>query len=260
MNSSLTSAILFVCSLIIAVGIAPSPLDIIQQTWEHGNLPVLLFLLVFVQLSTLTPLALGTIRIATSARFQPSIASLLSHTVVFFGMAATLLAAAISGVGSVLMLALGTSYTCAIASSLSLFAMSPHTRMRTLFSMCGLLIATAGSIWSIQTVPSIILQATSLAKTAPFCLGRHTSQHSPVTKFSDLRGFSFYSTGSGYKDSSRWFFHGILIVGTGNNRQYYGWSPRIQEFFKIERERSYIIPLRNSCKPTERFFDTLYVL
>ena len=125
-----------------------------------------------------------------------------------------------------------------------------------MLALTGLAIAVAASVWSLQAVYSVMNQAKDTADGSPFCIAQHHDS-APIESLSELRGFRFYTTATGYKDSSTEYFHGVLAVQADGTR-YYNWSPRNQRFDLIEEAMR--VSVRDVCKPKADFLTTLSII
>ena len=112
----------------------------------------------------------------------------------------------------------------------------------------GMALSAAAAAWSLLAVPSVVFQANRISAGDPLCISHH-GPSSDVSSIWDLRGFSFYTTDSGYKSTSGWYFHGVLTVDGNDGRQYFNWSPRRFRFDRVEPPPRLIASLRNLCKP-----------
>jgi hypothetical protein len=108
--------------------------------------------------------------------------------------------------------------------------------------------------WSLLQVPVVLAQATYLAGGRPFCIAdtgavKH-NYYAPVRSVFDLRGTNFYTGVTGYKDSSRWAFHGVLIVRDQLiGDEYWNWSISRMRFEPRPGSTPYVIDWRRACTP-----------
>ncbi|MGB0695738.1 MAG: hypothetical protein ACPGOY_08815 [Rhodospirillaceae bacterium] len=114
------------------------------------------------------------------------------------------------------------------------------------------LVPGALALWSLSSVPYVVVQANQIVAGRPYCLGAHTG-HYPVQSLAELRGFYFYTTVTGYKSSSRWFFHGILLVETEQGLEAYNWSPRAFRFYRISNPDRMLESPFQACTPKQDF-------
>lgn len=113
-------------------------------------------------------------------------------------------------------------------------------------------------VWSLACVPVTMAQASCLAHGAPFCMARHEPEPSPVRSLWDLRSFSLHTTLSGYKDTSRWYSHGLLAVDAPEGKQLFNWSPRRMRFDPVDDPDLFIAGLRDACTPQDHFWRSLW--
>lgn len=118
----------------------------------------------------------------------------------------------------------------------------------------GLIIGAVAGLWSLLAVPVVIVQASTLAGGAPFCIAVK-SKGERVASLWDLRGFSFYSFagengmgGQGAHDTYR--FHRLLIVDAHNGRRLYTWSPGRLRFDRINWVRNECTPIHDYWRQT----------
>lgn len=143
----------------------------------------------------------------------------------------------------------GTSLTIAIASSFLIWSGRDGKPQPSRVAKVGILVATLIALWSVLTVPMVLVQARLISNGAPYCIAEH-AENSPVEALFELRGFSFYTTKIGYKSTSKWYFHGLMIVDNPDEQRVYNWSPRRWRFDLIERPDALLKPVRNACVPS----------
>ena len=108
--------------------------------------------------------------------------------------------------------------------------------------------------WSIVSGISAAAQALDIASGRPYCIA-HTRPRPYVTLASifDIRGTNFYTDVTGYKSTSRWYFHAVLVAGN----DYWNWSIRSMRFDRIERPHRQF-DLVGACEPTRGFLARLF--
>ena len=231
--------VLIAATGIIALGLVPAPLDL------HSAPGLGLALL------SMLPLLLALLRAATSRRLPPWLSTILMIGITGLGVAITMLSA-IVGAGSNLTIANG------LILILGITAMVRHLeragQCRTAFK--GLAIAAFGAVWSLGAGLAAGIGAVTLAGDAPYCLATQ-SLAGPVQSLAALRGLSFYTNQSGYKSTSHWFFHGILIVADPQGDTYYNWSPRHLRFEGLSNPDRQIASPLHICTPIPGFGQTL---
>jgi hypothetical protein len=110
---------------------------------------------------------------------------------------------------------------------------------------------------SLAVAGAALMQAGWMADGAPASSARHEDRPERVGSIRDLRAFSFYTTRSGYKDSSRWYFHGLLIVCRPDGEEVYNWSPRRLRFMRFERPHLLAVDPSWACEPVAPVWWTL---
>ncbi|WP_172978460.1 hypothetical protein [Ruegeria sp. THAF33] len=143
----------------------------------------------------------------------------------------------------------GVTLTTAVAASFLFWSGSGGQPQPSLVAKIGISIGTIAALWSLLTVPMILVQAHFIADGAPYCIAEH-SKNAPVEAVRDLRGFSFYTTATGYKSTSKWYFHGLMIVDHPDAQRVYNWSPGRWRFDLVERPDAMLVSVRNVCVPS----------
>ena len=119
--------------------------------------------------------------------------------------------------------------------------------------------ASAVAVWSLSVAAIIAISAQRIGDGRPYCLARH-GDPGAVETLAALRGLSFRATRSGYKSTSNWFLHGILIVETGTLPEVYNWSPRRLRFDRLTEPGHLIVDPRGTCQPRMDFLASLPIL
>lgn len=143
----------------------------------------------------------------------------------------------------------GVSLSIAVGSSFLIWSGDKGKPRPSRFAKLGILVTTVTALWSLSTVPMILTQARHIAAGSPFCIAHH-APNSPIEALHELRGFSFYTVSTGYKSTSEWYFHGLMIADHPEEQRVYNWSPRRWRFNLVERPDTLIEPVRNACVPT----------
>ena len=185
--------------------------------------------------------------------------SVLAFLLLLAGLPVVALNALVSGPGAVIALAQGATLVLGPAAALVLFSRIRRGRpvWRGTATDLWFALSVAAALWSVAAGVAAGWQAASRAAGQPYCLARHTSAAAPVTSLADLRGFVFYTTATGYKDSSNWYFHGLLIVDAPSGRQVYNWSPQRLRFDLLGHPDRFIAATLKACEPQARFLRTL---
>lgn len=115
------------------------------------------------------------------------------------------------------------------------------------------LLASAFSALSLLGAFVVVGQSIVIADGRPFCVARHDTE-SAVGSLGAVRLFSFYTTRTGYKSTSRWWFHGVLTVEGAAGERYSNWSPRLFRFDRIERPYVQLNSVTELCEPSTSFW------
>lgn len=143
----------------------------------------------------------------------------------------------------------GVTLTIAVASSFLIWSGRDGKAQPSRLAILGNAVSTTAALWSLLTVPMILIQAHYIAAGSPHCIAYHLP-NSPVETLHELRGFSFYTENTGYKSTSEWFFHGLMIVDHPDGLEVYNWSPRRWRFDLISQPDVLIAPVRHVCVPS----------
>jgi len=203
------------------------------------------------------PTAAVFLRIALPRPASPALIWPVAIAVFLVGLFLTLASAAFSSPHSTLFsVTHGGALSLAGASSVLCLAIGRIDSNGARLAFSGMALSAAAAAWSLLSVPSVVFQANRISAGYPLCISHH-GPSSDVSSIWDLRGFSFYTTDSGYKSTSGWYFHGILIVDGNDGRQYFNWSPRRFRFDRVEHPERFIASLRNLCEPSSAFWSEL---
>ncbi|WP_319774544.1 hypothetical protein [Breoghania sp.] len=250
--------ILLALILIITIGLIPT-LDIYKYfLFEHEikfNLP---YLIITAGLALPPLLVLSGLLVAfTCWRLNRVIAWLLALVVLFGFLSWVMGAAALAAPGATLIWfrALALALSSLALLRLLTSAPSPAPSSRLAWTMIG--IAAAISVWSLAGMIWISYSASAIAGDRPYCLAFHSREVKPVRSFSELRYFSFFTTYSGYKRSSHWYFHGVLIVNAKEGRQVYNWSPRRFAWDRVHNPEILLENPVSACDPKAEFMRDL---
>jgi len=180
-------------------------------------------------------------------RFSPFQAKLLATLSVVAGLFLTL-ASGVLTLFSVTQALRGLTLTIAVASSFLIWSGKDDRAQPSLWAKACLSVATLAALWSVLTVPNILLQARWIADGSPYCIAHHR-RDTEVRSLPEMRGFSFFTTNTGYKSTSKWYFHGLLIVDRQGEQMIYNWSPRRWRFDLVTKPDVFVIPVRDVCVP-----------
>ena len=122
--------------------------------------------------------------------------------------------------------------------------------------------------WSFAAGVSVAVQAHSISDGKPYCIattdavkagsgGTGDRDYGAIRSLEALRGVRLYTDRTGYKDTSRWYFHGLLVVGQNEKLEYWNWSPRRLSFERVTSPRVFVSEVTNACAPVEAFLSRL---
>lgn len=114
---------------------------------------------------------------------------------------------------------------------------------------------TLMALWSLATVPAAAISAQRLAAGHPYCIARHGAQ-GPIQSWTDLRGLSLYTTRTGYKSTSHWYLHAVLIVQE-EVISVKNWSYGAMGFTPLAHPGRLAEPAGFECTPEPGFLSTL---
>lgn len=255
MKSYKTNFIIF--SIITFLGFAPAPARIIE--FDSPFLSVSISQYLFSLFLTLAPFIAIKIRSKKSNYMSRSLAGIIIVITLIIGFMLTLLSAAFSGAGAKFVLVHGSLVTLIVTTSVAHLVATPHRGLIGIFSNVSMFLATFAATWSIISMFMVIINVEKTANQRPFCIAHHSSHATPVKSIAELRGFSFYTVSTGYKDSSKWYFHGVMVVANEDGDQYYNWSPSSSKFDERKRQHLLIVRIENSCTPKQNFWRTLRI-
>lgn len=207
-----------------------------------------------------TPALIAIIAVLTIVLRQPVSPALIvpiAIAVFLVGLLLTLVSTAFSSPHATLLtLAHGGALSVAVASSVLGLSIGRIGLLGAGSAFLGMGLSAIAAVWSLLSVPSVAVQANRVSAGYPFCLSHH-GPSSDVNAVWDLRGLSFYTTDSGFKSTSGWFFHGILIVDATDGRLFFNWSPRRLRFDRVDHPERFVASVRNLCVPSSTFWSDL---
>lgn len=212
-----------------------------------------------VALAPLVPLLLVTLRFWAGKPLNRSITVFLSVIAAVFGGLIVLLGAAVGTTGTTIAMMHGFALTTAISATILLLSINDVGNGFSLTIKGLLIFPLLVSIWSVTNIFAVILGANQLSQGRAFCIATH-SPTEPIRALEQLRGLSFYTTASGFKDNSGWYFHGLLLLDNDGPDQVFNWSPRRLRFDQVEDPEKMIIRPTNACKPRNNFWGSLSIL
>ncbi len=201
-----------------------------------------------VWLAPLIPLIVAGFVLKGMRRIPAWLAKLFAGVSLAAGLFLTL-ASGVFSLFSTTQLLHGVTLTVAVASSFLIWAGHDHDADPSWIAKLGIAGTTIAALWSLLTAPMILIQSHAIADGSPYCIAHH-SPDAPVEAIHELRGFSFYTEATGYKSTSEWYFHGLMIVDHPEEQRVYNWSPRRWRFDLVERPDVLIIPIRDVCAPS----------
>jgi len=123
-------------------------------------------------------------------------------------------------------------------------------------------------LFSVTSSIAVVIQTLRIADGHPYCIAmadtdKITRRSSPygygtIRNWEILRGSRFSTTKTGYKSTSKWYYHAVLIVGRqSGEREYWNWSISRLNFHKIQRPDLKIATPINGCQVRDSFFSKL---
>lgn len=106
----------------------------------------------------------------------------------------------------------------------------------------GLALGGAICLWSLVSLAAALIQIPGLVQGQPYCLARGGA--GPAT-LADLRGLAFFTSETGYKSTSHWYFNGILLTPEAQ----WNWFARRLSFQPIAHPRRFTSSPRAECTP-----------
>ena len=104
-------------------------------------------------------------------------------------------------------------------------------------------------VWGLLLPPQIIAKAEAAAQDKPYCLEAH-GEH--VSSIWWLTAFSMFSKEHEWRHDD---FHGMMVLGEGESREYKNWSYRLGDFVAISDEvrKGQQLDSSRRCKPVPHF-------
>ena len=112
------------------------------------------------------------------------------------------------------------------------------------------------ALWSLATPVAVAASATLVAGQDAYCIARHAPDR-PILAWAELRGAGFHTDRSGYKDSSAWYLHGVMLVQRDGGVEAWNWSPRLMRFDRLARPDDLIASPFGTCQPAQGFLGGL---
>ena len=116
--------------------------------------------------------------------------------------------------------------------------------------------------WSVRSAISAADQAHSIAAGRPYCIATPEAASSgrsygPICGVEELRGVRLYTWATGYKSTSHWYFHAVLVVGEAAPFEYWNWSIRRMKFERFIEGPRLVVTVKSACEPVESFLSRL---
>jgi hypothetical protein len=186
-------------------------------------------------------------------RMSSGMAIGLSILAALSGLVLSLLAVIAVG-GSPLLFLEGTMLTLAVAAS-------PHLLSRgddgpTAAALVMIWPALHG-LWSLMVVPCIAVSAIRTAADRPYCIAQHRDTRA-LRSWADLRGLSLYTTRTGYKSTSHWYLHAVMIVEDATEMPVFNWSFGGLRFERLAEPDWLLEPAGSECWPEPGFLSRLW--
>lgn len=233
--------LLFLTSLVVAGYIS---FDLLAFSFEmsRSDLHGARALVAFVAVAPCVPLASALIVRFTTIRIAGWLAGTLAVIAGGCGVLLSLLGAALSYTGSLLVIVHGITLTAAVAGAFLLLSRSRvgHRSALVLF-----IAPVLGAVWSLVAFGLVTFSAYPISEGRPYCLATPPVV-GPVLSLSDLRAFAFYTT-------TEQAFHGLLLVQDGPETIVYNWSPRRMRFDPVLQPELLSPDPRLQCSPLPNF-------
>lgn len=214
--------------------------------------PVTFFIWIIWLASTLAPvLPLVAVMLDHRVRLRGAPVAVIVGPVVILGLAATVVWSVFAPPASIWhVLVLGLALTLSMTGAALLLS---ARRVAAGVFVLPVIVA----LWCLIHQIALIHQARQLASGHQSCIAAHSGPE--VTSLTALRGLSLYTHRSGFKDSSHWYFHAVMIVNHRDGQQLYNWSPRDLRFHPVSArtDRDLIVPVSGSCVPRPGFLSSL---
>jgi hypothetical protein len=124
--------------------------------------------------------------------------------------------------------------------------------------------------WSLASAINVATQASVIGYGKRYCVATTTAaiskrqkggrqdDYSAIASRSELLGTRLYTTETGFKSNSGWYFDAILIVESDmGGRDYWNWSIGSMRFERLAQNRKYVVPPYTACQPRANFIASL---
>ena len=243
-SSSIQRYAALVGAVIIALGFLPIPLTVPPQAQA-------IWFVWLIVVSPLFPLALLAVSFVSGRKLPVKFAVAFAVVVLGVGIFVTLILSAFAGGGARMAMLHGTALTIACAATFLLVSsVGPKAR---LLAARAFAFSVFVGLWSLVAVPLAYASAVKSASGKAYCIGHHSPIPSELAAIQGLRGLFFYTKLSGYKSTSEWYFHGLLLVEEDAGISVYNWSPRRLQFQAVERPQLLTASPFHACVPRHNF-------
>lgn len=270
-----TALVLFALAVLIVAGFF-RPFEVADAVHLMRDIPPLGLAWLLAMIAPILPLAIVVIRVLLPRPLPPALGRTLAIFTLPLGLVVTLIAIHLFDPGWNITMIKGLLLSAAAASAMLVLSLGRLSKAWTRTAFAGLIVAALGAVWSLASIPAVILQASHIAENRPFCLKHHARYSTKTASLWDLRGFTFYSmvllAGSGTNRYEPPLYHGLLVVVVGDTLRPYYWSPARFRFgpgykFSDELHKVQRIPpddprelskwLNAVCTPRSGFFHQL---
>lgn len=228
--------------------------------WQRVSNYLVVLIFYLVGFAPLFPLLCSIIVVFTRFRLPRIIGIGISLIVGIFGLTISWIQAGFSGAGAYMSLLYGVTLTMAVSYSVLAISQQNKRNGCSRYSWMFMTVPIIVSIWSLAAVPTILWYSDNISSGRPFCIAKNASSEKQIKTLADLRGLSFFTTESGFKMNSHWYFHGVLIVKSNSRNLVFNWSPRTFSFNRIDNPERYYGRPDLACKPIKNFWHTVSVI
>jgi hypothetical protein len=173
-------------------------------------------------------------------------------------IAVTVVIAALSGPGAPFVLVKGGGLAAAMIAGLGIATRTRRPRWGVGYSEVVLGAATAIGIWSLLQVAVVLARSQQLAAGSPYCVATAKRPadgvaYGAVETLAELRGLSLFTTHTGYKSPSGFYFHALLAIARDTGTAYFNWSPQGQAFHPLPYPDRFVVRVEAACVPDVAF-------
>jgi hypothetical protein len=249
----LHNMVLISLGILIAAGSASHSLRYDWQQLDWSASPRLSALRLLISVAPFSPLAASLLRL-TRLRLMKRVALPAVVVIGVFGAILSFFFAGFSGAGGHIALLHGMTLTASVSASFLVLCRGEVSSSMIFPSF--LILPALASAWSLFTGVVVAASASAISDGNPYCLASH-GERKAVSSLAGLRGFDFYTTRTGYKDTQKWFFNGVLLVQKGDDRAVYNWSAARLRFDYLSTPWLLIDDPSKECLPRRNFLTSL---